>query len=145
MSTIVVGVDGSKGAQLALEWALDEARQRLATLRLLYVTHPTWLPAHVAGRAGGYAGPSRKEQQEAGERLLEEALPAGSGGVPVVREVLFAESPAQALIDASRDADLLVVGSRGLGGFEGLVLGSVSLQCIMHAGCPVAVVPPPEG
>jgi nucleotide-binding universal stress UspA family protein len=144
MNTIVVGVDGSKGSQQALEWAMAEARLHSATLRAVHVVQPDLLPAYVIGRAGGYAGPTREQQREAGDRLLDEALRSAAEGVAVERHVVLEESPAKALIDAAQDADLLVVGSRGLGGFQGLVLGSVGLQCVTHAPCPVVVVPPAE-
>lgn len=142
MDTIVVGIDGSEGARRALDWALGEARAHSATLRVVHVAAPVVLPAYAAARAGGYAGMTYEQQQEAGERLLDEMLPDAGDGVRMERSVAVAESPAQALVDASREADLLVVGSRGLGGFERLLLGSVSHQCVNHARCPVAVVPP---
>jgi nucleotide-binding universal stress UspA family protein len=59
----------------------------------------------------------------------------------LLREDIVVEPPAKALIDASKEASVLVVGSRGRGGFAGLLLGSVSQQCIVHAACPVVVVP----
>jgi nucleotide-binding universal stress UspA family protein len=144
MTTIVVGVDGSKGAAHALDWAMREARERSATLRVVYAAPPVALPAHVVGRAGGYAGPSHEEQEQAGERLLDDVLQEAGPDLDLERVVVVGKSPAEALIEAARDAAQLVVGTRGLGGFRGLVLGSVSLQCVTHASCPVTVVPPPD-
>lgn len=144
MSTVVVGVDGSKGSQRALEWAVEEARLRSATLRAVHVVQPVVLPAYVLGRAGGYAGPTHEQQREAGEEVLREALGSVPGDVAVEQRVVISENVAHAIIAAAGDADLMVVGSRGLGGFQGLVLGSVSLQSMTHATCPVVVVPPEE-
>lgn len=144
MNEIVVGVDGSKGAQRALEWALQEARLRSAPVRVVYAPPMIEVPTYVAGRAGGYAGPTREQVQQAAERLLDDALRAAGEqeyDVHVEREITLGEHPAAALLRAAKTAGLLVVGSRGLGGFRGLIVGSVSLQCVTHADCPVTVVP----
>lgn len=145
-NTIVVGVDGSDGAQRALAWAVEEARLRSAVLRAVHTVRPVVLPSYVVGRAGGYVGPSREQMEEVGEAVLDEALKAVDidGGPALERRVVLGQSPAESLVEASRDAELLVVGSRGLGGFRSLVVGSVSLQCVTHATCPVTVVPSPE-
>jgi nucleotide-binding universal stress UspA family protein len=86
----------------------------------------------------------RQALQEAAERLVTETLRAVAGdggpGIEVRREVVEA-TPAPALIELAEGADLLVVGSRGRGGFRGLHLGSVGSQCAHHAPCPVAIVP----
>ncbi|WP_344924487.1 universal stress protein [Saccharopolyspora gregorii] len=83
------------------------------------------LPA-IGGRVGG----------------ADRAGPAGRGArIPVQRHIAHSPSP-QALLSASRGADLLVVGHRGRGGFAGLLLGSVAEQCVRHAACPVLVVRP---
>jgi nucleotide-binding universal stress UspA family protein len=141
MSTIVVGVDGSPGALDALRFALSEARLRGAEVRAI----AAWQIPAVA-YAGGY-GPGDSEvwnnlEQAARDRLgraLEEArdLAADVETDTVVREGL----PAQVLLEEAHDADLLVVGSRGLGGFRGLLLGSVGQQCAHHAPCPLVIVP----
>lgn len=140
MDTIVVGVDGSKAARRALDWALDEARLRGATLRVVHAVEPVDVPAYVAGRAGGHVGPTREEQEADGERLLDELLQGAPEEPRIERAVIFGDGVARTLLDAARTADLLVVGSRGLGGFERLLLGSVSQQCVTHAQCPVTVV-----
>jgi nucleotide-binding universal stress UspA family protein len=144
VNEIVVGVDGSKGAQRALEWALQEARLRSAPMRVVYAPQMMEIPTYVAGRAGGYAGPTRAQVREAAERMLDEAMRAAGAREPdgaIAREVVLGEHPAAALLRAAKGADLLVVGSRGLGGFRGLIVGSVSLHCVTHASCPVTVVP----
>jgi nucleotide-binding universal stress UspA family protein len=143
MGMVVVGVDGSKGAQRALEWALSEARLRGADLRVVHAHRVPVLPTYVQGRAGGYAGPSPEQLRAAAKQVIEEALGAAgdTAGVSVERVPVVGGQAATTLIDASLGADLLVVGSRGLGGFTGLLLGSVSQQCVAHAHCPVVVVP----
>jgi nucleotide-binding universal stress UspA family protein len=137
-STIVVGVDGSEGSQRALRFALDEARLRNASLKLVAAWN---IPVAV------YAGPavipfSPEEFADSARAALEQALETlgDRGDVPV--ETLVKEGhPADILIATAGADDLLVVGSRGLGGFRGLLLGSVSMQCAQHAKCPVAIVP----
>lgn len=138
---IVVGVDGSTSAQAALRFALAEARRRGATLRAVAAWH---LPVAAYGGAFVPPDPELASELEPGvRRTLERAL-ADAGdeaeGVevePVVRE----GAPARVLLEEAGEADLLVVGSRGLGGFRGLLLGSVSQQCSHHAPCPVVIVP----
>ncbi len=133
---IVVGVDGSPGANVALAWAIDEAATRGATLVVLMAwDFPMW-PYYVE-----LAPPTPGEFEAAAQKTLDELLATyGSTNVPVEARLVEA-SPAHALIDASADADLLVVGSRGRGWFVGALLGSVSLHCMQHARCPVVVVP----
>lgn len=137
MSGIVaVGVDGSKGSLHALRWAAQEARRRAATLRIV--------------KAWSYMDQSSGFKPEYGDedarRELDESL-AGLGdaldGVEV-EKVTVCDLPARALLDATRDADLVVVGSRGHGGFAGLRLGSVSNQVAHHAHIPVVIVPGEE-
>lgn len=141
MGRIVVGVDGSSGSIEALRWAAEEARVRGTSVRAVYAwTYPTYLgaPMETIGPL-----PDREELVREGERVLDEALQAafsGGLGIELTREVV--EDPAaRALVRASHDADLLVVGSRGHGGFRELLLGSVSHQCVLHASCPVVIIP----
>ena len=137
---VVVGVDGSATARRALAWALEEARLRSAELEVVM----TWeMP--VMTPYGGFTPPFA-ELEAAATATIEEMVQsvtaaAGTAGVAVLPSVVMAQ-PAGALIDASKGADLLVVGSRGWSTFTGLVLGSVSQQCVTHAECPVAVIPP---
>ena len=140
MSTIVVGVDGSPESHAALAWALAEARLRNATL---HVVHAWVIPAAFGVDAAFVLAEAIEGFQEEAGRVLDEALAevAGEAGtdVPLEREVV--QGPASAcLLRAAAGADLLVVGSRGHGGFAGLLLGSVSQQCAHHATCPVVIV-----
>jgi nucleotide-binding universal stress UspA family protein len=137
--TIVVGVDGSGHSDRALAWAVDEARMRGMTLRVIYA-FPELLSL-VGSPAHEYYPQMEKEAQQVFERALA-AMP-DTTGVRVER-VLVAGNPSKVLVEASQDADLLVVGSRGVGGFHGMLTGSVSMQCVQHASCPVLVVRPPE-
>ena len=137
---VVVGVDGSPRSVRALRFADDAARLRGASL---HVVHAWSLPyLGFAGRAG--ALPQEATDQvavEAGE-TLRESLQSGSvdAGRSDVELALVEDSPASALLEAANGADLLVVGSRGYGGWKGLLLGSVSAQCITQSPCPVAVI-----
>ena len=132
---IVVGVDGSEHSRLAVKWAADEARRRGSTLRVFFaeIEDPADVPEwYVPGTPG----------LTPGEAILDDAVglvATRHPSVPVRGEVVQ-WPPAMVLTSASRSADLLVVGSRGLGGFDELLLGSVSDQCIQYAHCPVAVV-----
>ena len=138
-STIVVGIDGSDDSKRALAWALDEAVVHKMSLVLL---HGVELGLSVAEPYGG--GYVLDQLQEAGRLALDEAeAVAKARGVEVERR-LETGTPAYALIEASKGAALLVVGSRGHGGFVGLLLGSVSATCVHHARCPVVVVPRPD-
>jgi nucleotide-binding universal stress UspA family protein len=139
---IVVGVDGSENAQCALRWALDEARLRHAAVD---VVHAWQLPYQ-----GGYPIVGAFElppgELEAGARqLLDRAIDQAYAKGLEVEPILICGSPARALLDTAKGADLLVVGSRGRGGFAGLLLGSVSQKVVHHATCPVVVIPAPTG
>ena len=137
---VVVGVDGSEPAKRALRWAIEEAKLRGA--RLTVVT--AW---HVAGYAHGAPGfapilsqPIDKSVREAAETIASEAAEEGrAAGIETDVSVRNAQA-ADALIESAEGADLLVVGSRGHGGFAGLLLGSVGQQCAHHASCPVAII-----
>ena len=137
---IVVGVDGSEGSVKALRIALEEARLRGSELKVVN----TWHISPMAYGSGWAPAPIDLQEYESSARAaldesLEKAGAAGSGVsvTPLVRE----GQPAEVLCAEARAADLLVVGSRGLGGFRGLLLGSVSHQCALHAPCPLLIVP----
>lgn len=144
MATIVVGVDGSKSAQEALHVAVDEARLRGAGLRAVMA----WSVSTMAyGGMSGFGPALDPTVLEDGARAaLDSAVDAlGDQETDVeVQRVLRMGQPAQVLLDEARGADLLVVGSRGHGGFAGLLLGSVSHQCALHASCPVLIVHEPN-
>jgi nucleotide-binding universal stress UspA family protein len=156
MGTIVVGVDESAGSDSALRWALQEARLRGAKLRVVHVYPPAPLPVSEAGvgAVGGMGVPVVAESAaELGRaaaaeatNLIEEALRrAGTDSLHVeIERVALEGAPAQTLIESARGMDLLVLGSRGRGGFLGLLLGSVSQQCAQHPPCPVVILPPPD-
>ena len=140
MSTIVVGVDGSEGGIAALRYALEEARLRGAAVRVVSAWHA---PA-AAYEAVWVPAPLDVTQFEAigtdAAKVSIEAVAAESGGIEITTEVAQGQA-GHVLLSAAEGADLLVVGSRGLGGFRGLLLGSVSQQCAHHAPCPVVIVP----
>ncbi|MGH3072363.1 MAG: universal stress protein [Gaiellaceae bacterium] len=151
---IVVGVDGSRGSYVALEWALAEAKLRGVPLRVVNAYHsPALLVDGLAMSAPGVPASGatsedfdrmRAASEADARRVLERALAdvdARSEGVAVESEAVEG-TPSQVLIAAARDAELLVVGSRGRGGFAGLLLGSVSQQCAQHPPCPVVILPP---
>ena len=130
---VVVGVDGSSSGEHAVDWAAAYATATGASVRLVSAWEwPTFEGAPIV--LGDY-----DPRKAAGDVLRHAAarigLPADRVATSVVRG-----SPAKVLLDAASDADLLVVGSRGLGGFSGLVLGSVGSYCAHHAPCPVVVV-----
>jgi len=139
MQRIVVGVDGSEPSRRALDWALDEARRRQCTVDAVHA----WQAPHLVGYpyAGTEPGPVTYEQ--AAKETLDHAVDgADTSGLPApVSRVLVMGHPAEAILDQTKGADLLVVGSRGLGGFRGLLLGSVSQQIAHHSPCPVVIVP----
>lgn len=153
MREIVVGVDGSERSKAALRWALREARDHGARLVALYAYDytPAWsVYAYGEGMVAPPA-PSDEEMEEASRdaerhaQTLLEGMLADLGqdatGVDVERLAVPDRRPAHALVERSANADLLVVGSRGRGGFMGLVLGSVSNQCAQAARCPIVIVP----
>ncbi len=128
---IVVGVDGSSPSIEALAWAATEARLRGARLEILH--------ASFYRRQMLELYPSAAADEEA---VLDRALAWAQAAEPTVEVVARQAGPpaAKALVDASDGAEMLVVGSRGLGGFDGLLTGSVSNQCAHHARCPVVIV-----
>jgi nucleotide-binding universal stress UspA family protein len=143
VAKIVVGVDGSDHARRALLWAADEARLRGADLHvvhvwqqpLLYLFDESWVPEEGAQTVWAKYG------EQAGERLAAFLSEQGDALQGIEVEPAVVEGvPAEALLEAARDAALLVVGSRGHGGFAGLPLGSVGQQVAAHAACPVVIV-----
>jgi nucleotide-binding universal stress UspA family protein len=139
MTGIVVGVDGSKGSRRALEFALDEAQAHGESLCVVHA-YPVSLPCPP-----GQAPPANTELVHRAQELVREMLDeSGAAERPVeltTEVVAIRDNAARALVNAARGASLLVVGSRGLEGFAGLLMGSVSQQCVQHATCPVAVIP----
>ena len=143
MPGIIVGVDGSPNSEHALAWAMREAAIRRAPLTVLAI-HP--VPKSYWGNipvVGPPDVPILEELRKAVEEMTQRAAGRlGDAGPASVSTRVESGFPVQELLAASQDADLLVVGSRGSGGFAKLLLGSVSSQVVQHAPCPVVVIPP---
>ncbi len=141
---IVVGFDGSEHSQAALNLAMEEARLRGGRLRLVTVwSRPAlaWYPAMLETAAGQIVAEDSPER--VAETVQAEALMiVRREGADATGVIVHSDSPASAILDAAHDADLVVVGSRGHGGFPGLHVGSVASQVIGHAPCPVLVARP---
>lgn len=134
MKTIVVGVDGSQTSKEALRWAM-----RLASALECEVEAITaWEFPVIITMAGGGVLPGTWVPEEDAREVLEKTV---SEVAPGARAVVTEGHPANVLIDASKNAEMIVVGSRGLGGFRGALLGSVSSAVSQHAKCPVLVIP----
>jgi nucleotide-binding universal stress UspA family protein len=138
---LVVGADGSPASDRALEWALDEARRRGGTVRVV--------TAFGAVQHGGTLDEPTvaRQAREAAERVQAEQLARVAG--PYRDDVALAEEvvegrPVERLVEAARHATLLVVGSHGYGRLQQLLVGSVAAGCIRAAGCPVVVLPAPQ-
>lgn len=141
MGQIVVGIDDSPGSQGALEWALEEARLRGTNVRMVHVIAALGSELSTAPVDPTQDDTARAEG--AARELLASALER-AGGEPAGVSVQLAArlgSAARVLVEEAGDTGLLVVGSRGQGGFAGLLLGSVSQQAVQHARCPVVVTP----
>lgn len=138
---IVVGVDGSAGSMDALRWSLDLARDHGARVTAVWaVDRPAVLDLLAAPME---VPPSPGLLRDVAEEGLERALRAVGAG-PEVDRVIEEGRPDRVLLDVAADADLVVVGRRGLGGFVGMLLGSVGHRVLHHAPCPVAIIPPIE-
>ena len=142
MGLIVVGVDRSDGAKAALRFALEEAQLRQATLRVVHAWQFGYIGATGLEGALPAVGGELEDFRRGAEAALDETLTdvgAETDGVAIERRV-DQGTAAAVLVEESRGADLLVVGSRGHGGFAQLLLGSVSQQCAQHTFCPVVIV-----
>jgi nucleotide-binding universal stress UspA family protein len=144
MRRIVVGVDGSETSREALRWAAAEARAHEAELHVVHAWEVPGLGAGVGMSPGRRAAAAPESQHGAAEQLVTDVIREELGGHPStnVRPTIGRGTAAGVLLDAAKGADLLVVGSRGLGGFAGLLLGSVSSKMASHAPCPVVIVRP---
>jgi nucleotide-binding universal stress UspA family protein len=140
MPGILVGLDGSSAAHKALEWAVKHATLEHAPLTVLAV-HEV---AKSAWTGNPIIYPEDRAEEDKARQAAQEAVDATVGELGTRPESLtitaVSGQAAEALIDASRDADLVVVGSRGTGGFANLLMGSVSNKVVHHAACPVVVV-----
>lgn len=136
---IVVGFDGSPPSHRALRWAAAEATQRGVRLDVVHA----WTAPYPLSTNELFQDPSPFE--ESARNFVDRAVASIVTDDPAprdVRAVLVNDNAASALLNAAEGAELLVVGSRGHGGFTGLLLGSVSQHCVHHSRCPVAVIPP---
>jgi nucleotide-binding universal stress UspA family protein len=138
MSRIVVGIDGSDEARRALRLAIAEARLRGAALEVVHVVPDAVMLANPVL----IAPPPEEKVHAFGREAIDRSLSeVDTEGLEVERTVLRGQA-ARGLCESARGAELLVVGSRGLGGFKGLMAGSVTHQVVAHAPCPVLVVVP---
>lgn len=140
MMRIVVGVDGSEAGRRALEYAVAEARAHRGMVEAVYVWHVPYTAAYPYGALVVDPGDVESEARKRLDEIVDGTDTRGL--LQPVERVAVCGVPAHSLLEVAKGADLLVVGSRGLGGFAGLLLGSVSEQCVRHAGCPVVVVRP---
>jgi len=144
MSGIIVGVDGSGHSQRALESAMHEAAIRQVPLTVLTVNEA------IRGYYGGMTvypdDPARTEDfRKLAQAETDKVLAGLDGPRPESVEVKAVHGfIVEELINAAKDADMLVVGSRGAGGFTRLMIGSVAGQVVQHASCPVLIVPPED-
>jgi nucleotide-binding universal stress UspA family protein len=142
MPGIVVGVDGSGHSQRALEWAINEAAVRGAPLTIVSVHQ--LVAGYYSSRGVSFPGDS-EQAAKAGEVARQDAdkILEGMGESRPASVTVEARSgfPVEELLEASKDADMIVLGSRGAGGFSRLLMGSVSSQVAHHAHCPVVIVP----
>lgn len=141
MAPIVVGVDGSPEAQDALKWAANEAS---SMHRPLCIVHGFIWPLMGVALGPPAGGPSEAGFQAEAERVLADAEQHARSTAPhiEVTSQLVTGAPTQVLLDQARDAELVVLGHRGLGGFVGLLVGSVGVEVAAHAPCPVVIVQP---
>jgi len=142
MPGIIVGVDSSGHSQRALEWAMKEAAIRHAPLTVLTV-HEAVRGYYTSSAAVFPDDPVRtQEAQQAAEAEAKEVLAGLDGPHPESVTVRAVHGfPVEELVNAGRDADMIVLGSRGAGGFSRLLMGSTASQVVQHALCPVLIVP----
>ena len=145
---VVAAVDGSAGSRAALQFAMADAARRGVPVEAVvaYRAPDSWTEFEVVGRAETERMRARmRSEAEARVRsVVDDVTRTATGPLPEIGIRAVEGAPAHALIRASHGADLLVVGSRGHGGFSSVLLGSTSMQCALHATCPVTVVHSPE-
>jgi nucleotide-binding universal stress UspA family protein len=142
MPGIIVGIDGSERSRTALKWAVCEAGIRHVPLTVVTVQQAV---AGFFSPAVAYPGDEDRVEHDRKAALaeLDEVLAqtGSSARPPAVAVKAVLGVPAEELLKAAADADMIVVGSRGAGGFKKLLLGSVSSQVVHHGHCPVVVIP----
>jgi nucleotide-binding universal stress UspA family protein len=139
---IVVGVDGSDESRHALNFALDQARARSTTVHVI----TAYYPPHYWAMPVGMPIPTNEEEitqriHQQTQALVDELLTTDPTP-PKTDVTTVSGSPTKALLAASHNAELLVVGHRGRGALTSTTLGSVALHCVLHAHCPITVVRP---
>jgi nucleotide-binding universal stress UspA family protein len=143
MPGIVAGVDGSDHSRRALIWAMRQAAQQQVSLTVLAVRPDAVRPA-TAIYWGAHAYPEDTHNPDVARKAIQEMVEQARNEIgetaPEVTVNVVTGDPAEELVKASRDADLVVVGSRGSGGFASLLMGSVSSKVTHHAACPVVVI-----
>ncbi len=139
---IVVGVDGSEESRTALRWALEEAAVRAAELDVVHAWDVPFAFVPLTINPTDQFAFDTLEKAVSGlvDTEVSAATASAAALPPSIDKIVVRDSAASALLEIAKGADLLVIGSRGRGGFSGLLLGSVSNQCIHHAVCPVVVV-----
>ncbi len=142
MPGILVGIDGSSHSRRALDWAISEAAIRHTPLTVLTVQQAMtsfWAGPMIYPEDADLAEHARKvaqdETDDALRKVAEDARP------PEVTVLAVPGIPAEEILSMGRDADMIVLGSRGAGGFKKLLMGSVTSQVAHHAHCPVVVIP----
>lgn len=133
---VVVGVDGSEDSRAALQWAVDYGKHYDVPVEAMAV----WDIPTTYGYMAAYTESGESIQKRTRELLEETVVESVGADSDVIRRVERGH-PASTLVDASKSAQLLVLGTRGHGAFAGMLLGSVSQHCAAHAKCPFVVVP----
>jgi nucleotide-binding universal stress UspA family protein len=145
---VVVAVDCSAGSEAALRFAVEDAARRGVPVDavMAYMPPNYWSEFNVVGEAefDRMRARLRHETEDRVRAFVERVTAEAAGPLPEVRPRAVLGSTAEVLLHESQDADLLVVGSRGHGGFSSVLLGSTSMQLALHATCPVTVVHSPE-
>ena len=148
MPGIVVGVDGSEPSRRALGWAMREAVRHEFPLTVVTVRRASVRPAtEIYWPTPDLPDGSRADEasvRKAAQEMVDDTVAELGEPAPDVTVTVAGGNPAEELVRASRDADMLVVGSHGSGGFASLLLGSVSSQVVHHAACPVVVIREPH-
>lgn len=141
MERIIVGVEGSGGAKAALSWAVSQAKIRGSKIEVVTAYSPTFI---ATSSDLNYAPVEVLDLQEQIQNMQKEVVDSVLAEIDYEVDLeckIIKGRPADTLITAAEGAEMLIVGSRGRGGFKGLLLGSVSHQIVQHCKCPVVVVP----